>query len=187
MIPVGYMAKRVVERPEFLNAPGVADIYSVACLNEDFADYITYWKHNGYWFFDEPRIISDLARENEINLRGTKLFFYKVHEQEHHADGWHSFGPLEGLREVAVVPPAKMNLEGFDVVTFWAKGAPEHSPLSCNGLAAEIATNEHCLLGSFEEAKAAIERGKFSQGEPGPHRIFAVYSVDEPWPPTHPQ
>jgi hypothetical protein len=48
MIPVGYMAKRVHKRPDWLQAPHVVDIFSVSgCISEDFADYINYWKHNG--------------------------------------------------------------------------------------------------------------------------------------------
>ncbi len=50
MIPVGYMAKRVSKKPDWLQAAQVIDIYSVSgCVSEDFADYIDYWKHNGYW------------------------------------------------------------------------------------------------------------------------------------------
>jgi hypothetical protein len=33
------------------------------------------------------------------------------------------------------------------------------------------------LFESFDEAKAALESGKFDNAEPGPHRIFAVYTV----------
>jgi len=71
-------------------------------------------------------------------------------------------------------------LEGFDVATFFAGNSAECSPLSCNGVASEIETNRHCLLNSFEAAEDALNSGKFAVGEPGPHRIFAGYSVD--WP-----
>lgn len=54
--------------------------------------------------------------------------------------------------------------------------------VSCNALAAEIDTNAHCLLRSFDEARELIESGKFDGSEPGPFRIFGVYSVD--WPRT---
>ena len=58
------MAKRISGRPEFLKASTVNDIYSVSgCVSEDFADFVNYWKHNGYWFFDRPEIISDLAKK----------------------------------------------------------------------------------------------------------------------------
>jgi hypothetical protein len=52
MIPVGYMAKQVEPRSEWLQAQQVLDIYSVSgCVSKNFADYIKFWKHNGYWFF----------------------------------------------------------------------------------------------------------------------------------------
>ena len=75
MIPVGYMAKRVAPRPDWLKANSVTDIYSVShCTSRDFADYINYWKHNGWWFFDSPQVIQQLAQEHAIDLNGTKLF-----------------------------------------------------------------------------------------------------------------
>src|SRR5687768_15530772 len=76
MIQAGYMAKRVVKRPEWLNANQVVDVYSVSnCNSKDFADYINYWKHNGFWFFDSPEIIYALARENSIDITDTQRFF----------------------------------------------------------------------------------------------------------------
>ena len=62
LIPAGYMAKRVATRPEWLEVPSVDDIYSVSrCVSRDFADYINYWKHNGYWLFDSIDVIRRLA------------------------------------------------------------------------------------------------------------------------------
>ena len=58
MIPAGYMAKRVQNRPNGFENTGIVDIYSVSgCISKNFADYIKFWKHNGYWFFDSPQII----------------------------------------------------------------------------------------------------------------------------------
>ena len=80
MVPAGYMAKRVVA-PEGMGLERVSSIYSVSgCIAENFTDYINYWQHNGYWFFDSPETIIDIARENRIELAGTVLFFYEVHE-----------------------------------------------------------------------------------------------------------
>jgi len=53
------------------------------------------------------------------------------------------------------------------VVTFFAKTSPECSPLSCNGMAKEIRTNEHCLLATFEEAYDKLTNGAFKEAEPG--------------------
>ena len=65
-------------------------------------------------------------------------------------------------------------------MSFYARTTPECSPLSCNGLATEVETNRHGLLPSFERAQQVLNEGRFTGSEPGPFRIFAVYSV--PWP-----
>ena len=58
--------------------PQVVDIYSVSsCQCENFADYIPFWKHNGYWFFDSPEIIKNIARDNAIQLEGTSLYLLR--------------------------------------------------------------------------------------------------------------
>ena len=180
MIPVGYMAKRVCERPEFLHAPVVVDIYSVSsCVSDYFADYINSWKHNGYWLFDSPEIIQTVAKENSIDLNGAELFYYEAHELQFDGQVWRTFAPEPSFPlNVKRLPQKK--LKGFDVVTFQGGNAPQHSPLSCNSLAEKIPTNSHCLLDSFEVAESHLNSGGFAGGEPGPYRIFAVYSVD--WP-----
>jgi hypothetical protein len=182
MIPVGYMAKRVSTRPDWLQAAQVAEIYSVSsCTSNDFANYIQYWKHNGYWFFDSPEGIRQLAREHSIDLEGTTLFYYEVHEQqfEENPSRWARFEP-EPSFPTDVLPPATKSLAGYDVVTFSSGTSAECSPLSCNGLAAGVETNSHCLLTSLEVAQRLLDSGAFKNSEPGPFRIFAVYTV--PWP-----
>ena len=176
------MAKRVSPRPQWLKADRVTDIYSVsACVSSEFADYINSWKHNGYWFFDSPEIIQQLAEQNAIDLTGTRLFFYETHELEFDGtDGtWVPFKP-EPSFTTQVAPPTTKSLEGFDVVTFSVGTGAECSPLSCNSLATELETNQHCLLATFDKAKHYLDDGRFKNSEPGPYRIFAVYSTD--WP-----
>ena len=182
MIPVGYMAKQVAARPDWLKSNRVKDIYSVShCISDDFADYINDWKHNGYWLFNSPQSIQAVAEQHALDLTDTALFFYEAYELEYVADkkSWQPF-TAEASFEAHVIQPAVKQLEGYDVVTFSVRTSPECSPLSCNSLASEIATNEHCLLPGFEEAKTLLEEGKFEHSEPGPYRIFAVYSVQ--WP-----
>lgn len=172
------MAKRVYKKPDWLQAAHVVDIYSVSsCVSETFADYIDYWKHNGYWFFDSPEIIKSIAEETSIQLDGTSLFYYEVYEMEFDGNKWQSYAP-EPSFPTNVVPPSHQQLEGFDVVTFYAGALPECSPLSCNSLAKDIRTNDHCLFSSFDEAESNVKGGAFRQCEPGPYRIFSVYSVD---------
>jgi len=178
MIPAGYMAKRVCKKPEWLHASHIADIYSVSgCISPHFSDYIDSWRHNGYWLFDSPEIIRSVAKERSTDLAGASLFYYEAYEKEFDGSGWRSYGPSESI-PTAVVPPPQKQLEGFDVVTFFAGNAPECSPLSCNSMAKEIPTNAHCLFSSFEEAERHVTNGAFNNSEPGPYRIFSVYSVE---------
>jgi hypothetical protein len=164
MVPAGYMAKRVVAR----SAGRVSSIYSVSgCISNNFTDYINFWKHNGYWLFDSPKTIM--------------LFFYEVHELQFDSGAWMRFEPEPSSGTNVSVPEAKV-FEGYDVATFFAQTSPECSPLSCNSLASKVETNSRCLLQSFEQARKLLENGTFNDSEPGPYRIFAVYSVE--WPAT---
>lgn len=177
MIPAGYMAKRVCKRPQWLKAPGVVDVYSVSnCNCENFADYIPYWKHNGFWLFDSPEVIKNVATEHSIQLEATALFYYEAHEMEFDGERWSPWSP-EPSFPTNVVVPSRKQLEGFDVVNFTARTSPECSGLSCSSLAEELRTNAHCLFDSFDEAETNVSNGAFNQSEPGPYRIFSVYSV----------
>jgi hypothetical protein len=181
MIPVGYMAKRICGRPDWLKAPIVVDIYSISACNSEYFinDYIPLWKHNGYWLFDSPEIIRAVARENSIDLDGCLLFYYEAHELEFAEEGWRPFSP-EPSFPTNIIQPDQKRLEGFDVVTFSVGRSPECSPLSCNSLAEELRTNSHCLFESFDEAEKHLSARRFVKCESGPYRIIAVYSVD--WP-----
>lgn len=188
MIPVGYMAKRMPQSDSWLKAmkmPLTLDVYSVgSCVNDEFAEYENYWKHNGWWFFDSPAAIQALSEEHSINLDGTLLFFYEVYECEFNDGKWRTFLPDRSLASDHIVIPTERQLEGYDVVTFWPESspAPEHSPLSCNALANTLKTNSHCLFETFEQAQSAVNDGNFAGCEPGALRIFAVFSVVWPSP-----
>ena len=179
MIPIGYMAKRVAQRPAWLNVPQVQDIYSVSnCVSANFLDYIKFWRHNGYWLFDHPQIIEELAQENNIALEDLTFFYYEAYEKEfdEETDRWQSFEPSDFLTHI--IPPTQKIFHGYDVATCYQGTNLGCSPLSCNHLASEIETNAHCLLESLEEAEQNIESGRFAHSEPGPFRIIAVYTID---------
>ena len=179
MIPAGYMAKRVELKPEWLKADQVKDLYSVSgCFSKDFANYIEFWKHNGYWLFNSPEEIYSLARENEIEMSGTKVFYYEVYEFQCYENSaeWEPFEPDSSLITNVKLPSEKY-LEGFDVVSLYNENAPDCSYLSCNHMAEKLKVNEHCLFSTIEEAKVHLENEVFEGCEPGPCRIFAVYSV----------
>ena len=180
MIPAGYMSKKVVVRPEWLTADGVDDVCAVSgCISEPFADYINYWKHNGYWLFNSSGDIEQLCQQENIENSKNTLFYYEVFEKEYDEDSkeWSTFEP-EASFPTHVEVPENANLVGYDVTTFTVGTSPECSPLSCNSLATEIAVNRHCLFDTFEQAVEALEAGKFDDSEPGPFRVFAVYRLD---------
>jgi hypothetical protein len=178
MIPAGYLAKRVSIKPDWLRAQHLTDIYSVSgCVSQEFADYVDFWKHNGFWLFDSPEAIQNVAQENSIHLAGTTLFYYEVYEREFDGNAWQPYAPDPSFKTNVVVPMDK-HLEGFDVVTFSCRNLPECSPLSCNHLAEKLPTNPHCLFNSFREAETYVTNRTFNDSEPGPYRIFSVSSVD---------
>ena len=179
MIPVGYMAKRDTKKPPWLKANSVKDIYSVSnCVSNDFANYIIYWRHNGFWCFDSPKIINELGLEQKIDLNETKMFYYEAYEYQYDEDTqeWESFKPDEAFLTNVEIPKYKI-LEGYDIVTFEDGNCPGHSFLSCNSMAETVKVNEHCLVATFDEAKALLDANIFEHCEPGPSRIFAVYSI----------
>ena len=87
MIAAGYMSKKVVKRPDWLHASGVDNIYFVSgFFSEPFADYINYWNHNGYWFFNSRKDIEQLCQRNQIDASGNTLFYYEVFEKQFNED-----------------------------------------------------------------------------------------------------
>ena len=180
MRPIGYLYKNVSPRPEWIQAAGVVDVYSLSdCVSGNFADYIGYWRHNGYWLFDDPATMEALAVEHGIPLARATLFYFEAFEQQFddESGAWSAFGPDPSFA-TDVVPPGRRTLEGYDVASFALGNMPECSPLSCNGRASDVATNAHCLFRTFDQARLAIESGRLAGSEPGPFRIVAVYSVD---------
>ena len=178
MTPAGYIAKKIHSSPDWLKAGTVSDIYSVSnCISKAFCDYIPHWKHNGYWLFNSPDIIRDIAGAEKLDLSRFSMFYYEVHEQQFddELNAWQPFGADASFVTDIQAPSGKV-FEGFDVVSFYALSAPECSPLSCNHMAESIPVNAHCLLANFEEAKQLLESNAFKGCEPGPYRIFSVYS-----------
>ena len=161
-----------------MKTDSVVDIYSVSgCVSENFCDYITHWKHNDFWLFDSPEKIAEVAEIEHVDLSEYKIFYYEIYENQFddRAKVWEPF-ELEKSFETQVVLPQNRSLEGYDVVNFYARTSPECSPLSCNSLAETVPVNAHCLLTSLDEAIRLVKVGAFENAEPGPYRIFAVYS-----------
>lgn len=179
MIDLGYMAKRIVTRPDWLDVPSVRDICAVSnCISEDFCDYIHFWRHNGFWFFNSPADINLIATQEHLNLASTTLLYYTAHQEQYDADNhcWTSFS-ADPAFDTHVTPPKDTVFLGFDIVTYSMQTMPECSPLSCNHIASDVTVNEHCLMDSLDDALQVLESGLFDNSEPGPYRIIGVSRV----------
>ena len=181
MIELGYMAKRVADRPEQLSVVHVVDICSVSdCISEDFADFAAHWMHNQYYFYDSPDIIRTICAGDDISLPDLQSFFYRGHDLQFDAinQKWEKYAFDLSVAE-NVKSPSSNQILGFDVVTYSTQNAPQCSPLSCNYLASKIPVNKHCLIDKLDDAIKHLENGLFDNTEPGPFRIIEVNSYAE--------
>ena len=180
MIALGYMYKKISNKLDGLTADQVSDIYSVSsCVSDDFADWVNFWKHNGYWFFDTPETIEQIAIEEGISLKDMMLFFYRAYEYQwdDYAQDWINYAPDQSF-SLQVKEPESARVWGYDVVSYSCQTAAECSPLSCNHMYQKLKVNTHCLFDNFDEAKRHTESGAFRDCEPGPYRLIEVCSVD---------
>ena len=54
---IGYFAKKTATRPDWLKAPSVEEICSVAgCISVGPEGWIDRWEHNDMWVFDTPEL-----------------------------------------------------------------------------------------------------------------------------------
>ena len=177
----GYFPKRTVPRPAFLDgAPTVIDICSVSsCISHAPTDWIDHWLHNELGFFDSPDIAGQVIPPSE---EGFTIFCYRL--------GTVRFS--EGRAEVWTWPEIDPETRpgyrsfGFDVIGKSDLGSIgfEHSPLSCNSMAAEYPVNAHCLLDDLAIAVAAAEQFSIEQPEPGMYYVAEVLAPVRPQRPT---
>lgn len=181
MVPMGYMAKRIIAKPDWLKNANVKTLFSVSgcnshnliCTEEDESLL------NGYWMLncrcDADRVL-ELGAEDDGQ---PQTFYYELYpEQWNDSLGkWESFS-VDSRRGVTIEVPQTPTLEGFDIVSFSLGDQPECSLLSCSHLAERVKVNEHCLLPTLEDAKSVLASAEFHGCEPGPYRILAVYSLN---------
>jgi len=173
VIDAGYFARRVVPRPDHLAAPGVREICSVSeCLSAGAENWIQHWRHNGLGWFNS--VADALAVIPAAGRGGYRLFAYRLHPDVFTGAGRRA-AALPG--DVGPEPlPAGFVSRGFDSASKSSDAGLglECSPLSCNGLAAEMAVNEHCLFPTLDAAIAAAGRFAAEQPEPGDYYVVEV-------------
>ncbi len=171
-IPIGYFAKIVVKRPDWLMVPNVEDICSVSeCMSAGPDDWFSLWQHNGMCLFDDAATIAAIAAQQNP-VQEFDLFAYGLIPIRFAAEG-ETVITAADLPSLAGTPPAVLpcsadfELLGYDCVqTEWHRTVVGFgcSPLSCNGLAQEIAVNRHCLIDGLDDALAAARR--FAREQP---------------------
>ena len=113
LTPAGYLYKTVAVPAAGMDLPdNVTAIHSVSgCISKDFADYTSHWLHNGYWLFDHPQPMHEIAAEDEIDLSEMALFYYEIYEQEFDdtTRTWMAFVP-DGLPVRVAEPETKTRL-----------------------------------------------------------------------------
>jgi hypothetical protein len=179
MIPAGYMAKLIVPKPDWLKSNVVKQIYSVSgCISENFTDFMNYWKHNKYYFYDSPDKIKQLSTEHDIDISKCEFLYYELFEKEfsESQNSWKTIEPDDEV-EPDVKPPVLKNIIGYDIVNYSCSTNPECSIASCNNLAEEMPVNEYCLFSTFDDAKVTVERVSTFRCEPGPFRILSVCKI----------
>jgi hypothetical protein len=173
LVLIGYFPKKAhfPDWLNWLNAHGVTAIGSVCqCSSSGPDNWVDHWTHNELWVYSSIAAAVAVVPQAE---RGD----YELHAYRMLAVQWD-----EGIETPVALPPLDVQplpgdfqSIGFDAVSR-EKGTTAfgHSPLSCNGMAQKIPTNQHCLLDSIEDAKrTALE---FSRGnvEPGPYFVVEV-------------
>ena len=168
---IGYFPKRVVPRPDWLKAPGVLVIRSVSeCMSSGPPDRIERWTHNEMWVYSTVAAARQTVPAGERASFEMQAYLILPVRWDDGVEEPLALPPLE-----AEPVPADFERVGFDVVSIMrGHSGFGCSPLSCNGMAAEIATNRHCLLDDLDVATRTAEG--FSRGdvEPGPYHVVEV-------------
>lgn len=167
---IGYLWKRPTPRPSWLEVECVTEIASVsACVAARPDGWIDRWKHNDWFVYDSP----ELAREVAVwcGAYDWPVMAYRVLPVRFDPEG---DVPIEVDSEAAPMPSVYERL-GWDVASKSLSPEFECSPLSCNGMAAEVAVNAVCLLDSLEDAVAFARRCAREQPEPGSYFVVEVW------------
>jgi hypothetical protein len=178
VIDAGYFAKRVVQTPDWLKAASVNEICSAStCISLAPDGWIDHWRHNEFGWFN--RVSDAFAVVPPEQGRDFRLFAYRIYP--------HLF--RTGARLELRVPsdvhpdpiPATFESLGFDSVnkSMATVLGFECSPLSCNSMATEMSTNEHCLFESLDAAVAGAIRFSIEQPEPGDYYVIEVLEKNQ--------
>jgi len=176
---LGYCAKRSLTAPF---AGRDRDLASVSeCLAKRADNWVQRWDFNRATCWNTEA--EAWACVPEKSRSAFRIYAYRAQELLFGRTGIGASVTLDELfpKDFADLPPDSTQLlcrrMGYDIVERNpAMGVLGFgcSPLSCNGMAEEIAVNEFCLIDDLETALAAARRFGVEQPEPGPFVIVEV-------------
>jgi hypothetical protein len=183
---IGYCAKKVEKRPEWLKVPNVELVCSVSnCVSsgpEGTKDY--HPDRNPMWLYanEGAAHASIQPPERAVDF---DIFAYKLLPVAFGDEGEQLDLDPDGEQAAfdaasSAVEPLPPNYErlGFDCpgkTTDWPYSGFDCSPLSCNSMAEEIEVNRYCLI---EDKRLALEVAShfgIEQPEPGNYYVVEVW------------
>lgn len=173
---VGFLARKVALRPEFLAQAPIDDVCSVSeHISPSAPDRLERCAHNSAGFYDSEALAWSVVPEAE--RYAYTLFAYRavcIRFDDRNSEPWSPADEWPGL-------PASPDLSayapiGYDIVNTSFGGWFECSPLSCNSMADQQAVNEHCLVDDFEVAMelGSLFADEAVRVEPGPYHVVQV-------------
>lgn len=173
---VGFLARQVAVRPEFLAQAPIDDVCSVSeHISPSAPDRLERCAHNSAGFYDTEALAWSVVPADERYTY--TLFAYRAvcirfgdgnSELWSPADDWPGLPTTPDLSAYAPI--------GYDIVNTSFGGWFDCSPLSCNSIADEQAVNEHCLVGDVEVAMqlGSAFADEAARVEPGPYHVVEV-------------
>jgi hypothetical protein len=169
LVLVGYFPRRTNLPAGLSFSTNVDELCSVSdCLKAAPENWVEHWRHNDLGFFNTCQ---DALSILPPDASGFSLFAYRLLPIRYLKD---QAEPIEiAAQSAEPLPPGFVSL-GFDVVNKTFSAFFECSPLSCNGMADEVAVNRFCLVATLDEAIAFAERCAREEPEPGPFYVLEV-------------
>jgi hypothetical protein len=195
---LGYIVKRVVTRPGWLEAPTVELVCSVSnCFSQQPDSKLKLWGFNSAACYDsEPEAIATVDPALRPRFTRMALDYFAL---EFDQDGVRPMpaATFFGAEPLAEPRPPEYAFLGYDAAS-GRKALPrtnngpaiiaafDCSPLSCNSEAPRFAVNRFCLIEAWDEAVRAATTFGREAPEPGPYYILGVYAA-QPIVPNDPE
>ena len=187
-ILIGYCAKKVAKRPDWLKVAHVEEICSAGnCVSDAPAGWHEFNpKRNAMWLNqnEEAAINSIVEPENSSDF---EIFAYKIFTIAFNEEATEILltkqetKTIEAAKAASNSVPLDYEFQGYDCIVWSDYGGFGCSPLSCNSMAEEINVNSRCLLDTLESAIETMKHFEKKKErpedevEPGPYFIVEVW------------